>query len=82
MFIDDWGNEYNTYEETIEGIHKICKERDYYWEIISEYMCIDKDIMNWIVANHLDSFQKHFAKQILEAENDWCETYIWGIEED
>ncbi len=80
MFIDSWGNEYKTREEAITEIHDICKECDY-WEMVGEYMCIDSDIMHWIIENHLESFRKHFNKQILEAENDWCEMYIEELEE-
>lgn len=80
MFIDSWGNEYETKEEAIAEIHDICKESDY-WEMVSEYLCIDWDIMRWIIENHLDSFQKHFADRISEAEDNWCEMYIEEIEE-
>ncbi len=82
MFYDSWGNEYKTETEAIEGIHNLFREREDYWESIGEYMNIDNEIMYWIIENHKDSFKKYFAKQIKEAENEWCEYYIEELEED
>ena len=82
MFYDSWGNEYETKEDAVKGIHKLFKKREDYWESIGEYMRIDNDIMCWITENHKDSFKKHFAKQIRNAEDDWCEYYIDELEED
>lgn len=75
MLVDSWGNEFETKEEALAEIHEICKEGDY-WEMIGEYMCIDSDIMHWIVENHLESFRNHFATIIEKAEKEWCEDYF------
>jgi hypothetical protein len=84
MFYDSWGNEYKTKKDAIKGIYKICETQDEhdYWEMISEYMLIPSEIMDWIVGNHLHSFREQFADEILKAENNWCESYIEELEED
>ena len=82
MFYDSWGNEYETKKDAVKGIHELFRKHEDYWESIGEFMRIDNEIMCWITENHKDSFKKHFAKQIKDAEDDWCEYYIDELEED
>ena len=79
---DDWGNKYPTYDDAVEGIHKILKARDDYFEILSKGLGIDLDLLEFIYRHNCGkAFEAEYAKQIKAAEDDWCECYIWDLEE-
>lgn len=82
MWMDSWGNEFKKKKQAIANIHRICREREDFWEMVGEYMNIDSDVMDWITSDDeiLESFKINFEEQIQNAENDWCEWYIDDIE--
>lgn len=77
MLIDDWGNEYGTEEEAAEGLLKILRSRDDYYDVIANYMDIPHEVMEWIVKQNLyGQFVKNFPISIKHAELSWVEDYL------
>ena len=77
MLIDDWGNEYGTEKEAAEGLLKILRSRDDYYDVIANYMDIPHEVMEWIVEQNLyEQFAKNFSISIKHAELSWVEDYL------
>lgn len=77
MLIDDWGNEYGTEKEAAEGLLKILRSRDDYYDVIANYMDIPHEVMEWIVEQNLyKQFAKNFSISIEQAESSWVENYL------
>ena len=79
---DDWGNTYPTYNDAIEGIHNILRGNpEWYNSAIAEYLNVPEDILEFIREHCWDAFAKKYERLIKAAEDDWCEYYIWDLEE-
>ncbi len=77
MLIDDWGNEYATEKEAEEGLLKILRSSDDYYDVIADYMDISREVMEWIVEQNLYvQFAKNFSSSIEHAESLWVENYL------
>jgi len=81
-WIDSWGQESPTYDEAVKGIYKTLRESDDYFERLAEGLGIDLDLLEFIYRHNCgEAFEAEYAKQIKAAEDDWCECYIWDLEE-
>lgn len=81
-YIDEWGNEYKSEEEAGQGLLKILRESDDYYQTLSEQMNIPTNVFEWIVKFHYPEFSKEFKKEIENAEIDWVDSCWLDVEEE
>lgn len=86
MFIDDYGNEFETREKAIqyyqdEFKNEVLKDS----EEISDYFAFETDeIIKWIFQDHselLPDFYKKFSSVLEHAEETYVDNRLWDLEE-
>ena len=85
MFIDDYGNEFETIEEAkkfyAEKFYKEIEENPY--DILLECVEDADSIIEWIVKKHpelLKEFKEEFADNIKNGQKNYIEYYLWDLE--
>lgn len=84
MFIDDYGNEFQTEKEIEDFARKDFykqDERDLF-EVLEHYVCTT-ELLKWIFENDKEKFMKDYKDILKNAENDYVQDYfvIHDIEE-
>ena len=68
MYFDNWGNEYPTKEEAMDGVVAKMTSNDYVHELF--YSVSSHDLLYWILSDEKRAlaFCKEFSEQVAEAE--------------
>lgn len=85
MYIDDYGNEFETIEEAkkfyTKKFYEELEEDPY--DILLECVEDADSIIEWIIKKHpelLKEFREEFADNIKDGQRNYIEYYLWDLE--
>ena len=78
MFIDDYGNEFETMKEVRDyAIQNLYKDNEEFVNTL-KYLVTCTELLNWIIKNPtvLEEFKKDYVTVIKTAENSYTKEYL------